>query len=162
MPTLFHCLFAKKPSRYFKKSSFILSEDLSDIPSDTYDVVLSVTSTYCLNHQTLLNFLSAVKRILKKRGVFIWYDTILSLEDVINYIKSTIRHLLPGGKSDQKGVLWGWKRSLSDQSSLAQLEGLTWGENYYFDKNNSLISPSKLMGLPHGNLLSWQAGIYHS
>ncbi|MGV8948017.1 MAG: class I SAM-dependent methyltransferase [Candidatus Paracaedibacter sp.] len=146
----------------FEKTSFILSVDLSNIPSNSYDVVLSITSTYCLDQQTLLSFLEAVKRILKKGGIFIWYDTVLSIEDIVCYAKSTIRHIVVRDKSQQDLVLWGWKRSLRHQSLRANSKGLELIQTFYFDKDNSVMVPSKFMGLPYGQSLSWQMGIYRS
>ena len=144
----------------FKKTSFIISEDLSDIPSNSYDVVMSITSSYCLNQETLLSFLKAVKRILKKGGVFIWYETVLSFEDIGYFIKSTFYNIIFRHKNYQDKVLWGWKRSMNHQSLRARSQGLKLCQTFYFDKNNLEVFPSKFLGLPYGNALSWQAGIY--
>lgn len=150
----------KKYPEVFKKTKFILSEDLSNIPSDSYDVVFSITSTYCLDQYTLLSFLKAVRRILKKGGLFIWYETVLSLDDIIHYIKTNIRQSIVGAKHHSKNILWGWKRSLGSQKCFCQKNGLTFVESYYFDQSNIVVTPQKFMGLPYEGSLAWQVGVY--
>ena len=145
----------KKYPEVFEKTTLIISEDLSDIPSNSFDVIISITSTYCLNQETLCSFLESVKRILKKDGIFLWYETVLSLEDVLDVAYRLVRNV-----PSQDRVLWGWKRSLNRQHKLAKIYGFRQRKSHYFDGNNFEIFPRKFMGIPYGNSVRWQMGIY--
>jgi 2-polyprenyl-3-methyl-5-hydroxy-6-metoxy-1,4-benzoquinol methylase len=71
----------------FQKTKFILSNDLKNIQTSSYEVVLSITSTYCLDKEILDLFLTEVKSILKKGGIFIWYETALTMTDLMSYAR---------------------------------------------------------------------------
>ncbi len=137
----------------FKKTRFFLSTDLSEIPSNSYDMILAVTSSYCLNDDTLELFLQSVRRLLKKGGVFIWYETSLTWHDIIIHIKSKFL-------GHPSGVLWGWKRSFKTVNKLAQKNGFSLLDHLYLDQDNKEISSSERIGLPTNKNVAWQLGIY--
>jgi len=145
----------KKHPKIFMKTKFVLSEDLRNMPSEKYDVVLSVTSTYCLQQKDLSQFLKAVRRILKKDGLFIWYETSLSMQEIITYLRTLIHPL-----DSHNTVLWGWKRLLTKQRALAQQSGFEYIHSFYFDKNNTQIQPRQVLGIPYGKSIAWQMGVY--
>ncbi len=136
----------------------IISNDLSEIPSDHYDIVMAITSTYCLNLQTLGQFLSAISRVIKKDGILIWYETSLTYYDIFGSVKMLVYNKLKG--VDAIGVLWGWKRSMSAQKKTAIKNKLHPLEQLYFDKNNSIIKPNLVFNMPLDQKVAWQLGIY--
>jgi ubiquinone/menaquinone biosynthesis C-methylase UbiE len=142
-----------------KKSKFILSQDLSNIPTSSYDVVLAITSTYCLDDQTLLSFLLQVKRILKENGKFIWYETALTLEDISILIKERIINFILN-KKNKEHVFWGWKRSIGSQALTANKYELKMIQSYYLNQDNFEVLTKKIFGLPSTSSIAWQVGIY--
>lgn len=139
-----------------KDIKIIISNDLSEIKTGSYDMVLAVTSTYCLNINSLRQFLVMISRILKNNGIFIWYETSLTYSYILQYIKIFIYKKL---KNKNNGVLWGWKRSVSVQETNAAISNMFLLEKIYFDNNNNVINPKTLFGVPFNSAV-WQLGIY--
>lgn len=144
----------KNHPKDFEKTNFIFSSDLKEIPDSSYDVVMAVTSTYCLTDETLLNFLTSVHRILKKQGIFVWYETALTVQDIVTYIRSILAN------HDENGILWGWKRSLKNLQTLAKENQLHFLESYYFDSFNSEVTPGKILGIPYNSSVVWQMEVF--
>ncbi len=138
----------------FKKVHFINSLDLKEINDHNYNVAMAITSTYCLTDQILKKFLESIYRIINKNGFFIWYETALSLNDVLNFLKMKIRNVKP------HGVLWGWKRSINTLIKEASKVGLNLVSSCYFDENNKIIYPKKIMSLPVGKNIAWQMMVF--
>lgn len=143
-----------------KNVKFIISEDLSACNTNSYNVVMAITSTYCLDEATLEKFLQSVARILKKDGVFIWYETCLTWQDIWQYVKTRIySHIYHNGK--QNGILWGWKRSLPAQTKLASKYGFYLDKSFYLTSTNECLeNPRIIFGVPLGENLIWQTGVY--
>jgi SAM-dependent methyltransferase len=146
--------FQKNYPDEFQKIKFIHSLDMKEIEDSSYDAIMAITSTYCLSDQVLLEFLHAVHRILRKKGIFIWYETVLNVNDIIQFLKNKLR-----GKK-QEGVLWGWKRSKGSLISRALKNNFSYQENYCFDKNNKIIKPSTFFGLPINVDAAWQMMVF--
>ncbi len=138
----------------FQKINFIHSLDLKEIGGYSYDAVMAITSTYCLNDQALSEFLHTVHRILKKKGIFIWYETVLSATNIIHFLKNKLR----GNKAE--GVLWGWKRSQRTLMNQALKHNFVLEESYWFDKNNKAISPRTILGISLGLDAAWQMMVF--
>lgn len=138
----------------FKKVHFINSLDLKEINDHSYNVAMAITSTYCLTDQILIKFLESIYRIIDKNGLFILYETVLSFNDVLNFLKMKIRNIKP------HGVLWGWKRSVNTLINEASKVGLNLVSSCYFDENNQIIYPKKFMFLPYGKNVAWQMMVF--
>lgn len=142
-------------SKEFEKTLFILSQDLKEIGDNSYDVVMCLTSTYCLDKNTLEDFLASVERILKPNGVFIWYETVLTIDDLIYSLKT----LLIKQKNENE-VLWGWKRSPLSHKAFAKKHGLHLQYVKFLDNFNHVITPKMALGIPSSNNTAWQIGVY--
>lgn len=146
--------FQKNYPSEFEKIKFINSLDLKEIEDDSYDAVMAITSTYCLSDQVLSEFLHTVHRILRKNGIFIWYETVLNVNNVVQSLKNKLR----GRK--QEGILWGWKRSKKNLVSKALKHNFVHQESYYFDRNNKIINPRTILGFPQGLDTAWQMMVF--
>lgn len=136
----------------FQKTKFIISQDLKEVSNNSYEVVMAITSTYCLTDDILADFFNSVQRILKKNGIFIWYETALSMNDIYSYFKNL--------RFPQNGLLWGWKRSKKMFIKKAKKNKLVLSESYYFDSFNHLITPKTIFGIPIGKEISWQMLVF--
>ncbi|MBX9976740.1 MAG: methyltransferase domain-containing protein [Alphaproteobacteria bacterium] len=148
-----HYLSKKYPQTY-KKTRFILSQDLKEIDDSIYDSILAITSTYCLTDLEVNAFLTSVSRILKQGGVFIWYETPLTWFDLFHYLKQSLL------MRKSEGVLWGWKRSKNHFIRSAKKCNFSVKEFFYFDKKNNGINPSTLFDLPYDDRTSWQMMVF--
>ena len=90
----------------FNNFNFIYSQDLNNIGTKKYDLVLAITCSYCLNKKTIQLFLEEVRRILKDDGFLIWYDAAFSFSTLIKNIYWNLRN------TKHAGVFWGWIRSI--------------------------------------------------
>lgn len=150
--------YLKNQTQKHPSVKVLFSKDLHSIATDSYDVVMCITSTYCLEKENLKEFLASVSRILKKDGIFIWYETALSLGDMVNFMKTFL-----GRISNNNAILWGWKRRLNFQTKIAKHSSLRLLESCYFDNNNHCVNPKMIFGLPFGyENIAWQAGVYRS
>ncbi len=135
----------------FKDFNFICSQDLSNIDDGKYDVVLAITCSYCLDRATMKHFLEGVNRVLKDKGIFIWYDTSLSFSNMIRNIYYNFR------KTKHAGVFWGWKRSIPFWIKMARDQGFSVESVSFFDEKNNVVFPRKLFNIPFRNIGKWQA-----
>lgn len=133
-----------------KKTNFIFSKDLKEIKDNSYDVIMSITSTYCLEDHNMAGLLNSAYRILKPQGIFIWYETVLSKNDILHHIKQLLKRRNP------EGVLWGWKRSRKCLLKKATEAKFVLLDDYHFDSNNEIINPPMIFGFPLDADTNWQ------
>ena len=138
----------------FKKSKLIISQDLESINNQTYDCVMAITSTYPLEERQLSSFLASVSRVLKKGGIFIWYDTSYNFSHLFHQIYWFLRN------TKHAGIPWGYKRCLKHWNRKVKQTDLAYETYFYFDKENHLLESKRLLGLPLNNKTAWQMGIY--
>lgn len=138
----------------YKKANFLLSQDLGEIKGSSYDSVLSITSTYCLNNHEIKSFLSDINRIIKPKGIFIWYETSLSLNDFFQYIKNRLLF------RKSEGILWGWKRSINSFVNFAKENNLYVKNIYFFDKDNNEVKINNIFGLVKNPNIAWQMVVF--
>ncbi|MBW8308957.1 MAG: hypothetical protein K0M45_04885 [Candidatus Paracaedibacteraceae bacterium] len=122
-------LHTKFPEEY-KSINFIESLDLKQIDNSCYNVVMAITSTYCLPNTILASFLDSINRITSSNGYFIWYETVLTKQEIINALKNLVR-----GRTTE-GLFWGWKRSTSSMIKLAKQHGFNLVKKSFLDSNN--------------------------
>ena len=132
---------------------FYNSFDLSDISDNQYSVIISVTSTYCLSDDVLKIFLSKVNNLLTKDGIFIWYETVLTAQDLYSYF----RQLFSARDED---VFWGWKRSVGDFYNRMSANGFALKEHLYLDALNCPTHPKFILGIPYSNTPTWQMMVF--
>lgn len=135
----------------YKQLNFICSEDLSNFSSKHYDVILAVTCSYCLDKDMIDLFLDDVRRVLKKGGIFIWYDTAYSFKAIMKNIYWNLR------KTQHAGVFWGWIRSVPCWVNMAEKHYFSVKSINFFDERNNVLNPPKLFNIPFGSKAKWQA-----
>lgn len=135
----------------FEKLNFICSDDISDIESNKYDVVLAITCSYCLDRRTLGCFVSDIKRVLKNGGIFIWYDAAYTFKFFIRSLYWKIK------KTKHAGVHWGWLRPIPLWGKLVKEHGFSFERTIFFDKKNNVINPVNILNIPFGSTVKWQA-----
>jgi ubiquinone/menaquinone biosynthesis C-methylase UbiE len=140
----------EKYPKTYEKTHFILSNDLKEVGNAHYDTVLAITSTYCLTDEELDDFMKSVARILKPKGIFIWYETALTWRDLFNTFKQKLL------RRKSKGVLWGWKRSHYNVVNCAQKHHLMSKASYFFDKHNHEQTPFTFLRFPLDIHTPWQ------
>jgi len=142
--------FNRKYPEESQKTKQWISQTLTDIPEQSYDVVMAITSTYGLDEKTLSSFFGRLSQIIKPGGICIFYETVLTLADLKYYLVNRLRRRLP------EGILWGWKRSPKVFLNFARASGLRVREKHFFDSHNREIKPKVWLNSCFSNETAWQ------
>lgn len=145
---------AKNHPDVYKKTRFILSQDLSNLTEASYDVVMAITSSYCLKDLEINEFFKAIHRILKPEGVFIFYETTLSLKEIFYHLKNKLGDFVK--KRKPQGILWGWKRSENVFIELAKNNDFFIKDKYHFNFDNEQERSRTWFGLFCNPKVAWQ------
>lgn len=104
--------FSFLQSKDINVAKYWISQDLSELLDDTYDIVWTNLVLYCMTNEELQRIVNNVSRILKKRGIFIIVDVAPQLGD---FLKEKLR-----GKRYRRGVFWGYVRSALEYERLVK------------------------------------------
>jgi SAM-dependent methyltransferase len=124
-----------------------IGPDLSGLPSDAFDAVLSISMVYALSLTRYRAFLSNCARILKPGGVLIVWD-----HDVRIRLAALRRRL--GGR---RSLFWGWLRTPRLHRALAEAAGFRTERVRFIDRDCvAIASPWRIAGLqgPFGRSLA--------
>jgi len=111
-----------------------ITNDFSDLPADSYDLIYMSIVSYVFDLPTYKEVLKNCSRILKKGGKLIIWDPRCP-NPIVYKTKTFIKHLL----NFPRGVKWGWARSCSLHTALAEKAGFTEFGQCYRDENLKLI-----------------------
>lgn len=104
--------FAYLKGKGVNVAKYWISQDLSELPAASYDVVWTNLVLYCMKDEEIQGIVKNVSRILKEGGVFIIVDEAPQMEDFL------IEKL--AGKHYQRGVFWGYVRSVLEYERLVK------------------------------------------
>lgn len=104
--------FSYLKSKDIKVAKYWVSQDLSELPDASYDVVWTNLVLYCMKDEEIKGIVKNVSRILKKGGIFIIVDTAPQLGD---FLKEKL-----AGKKYHRGVFWGYIRSVLEYERLVK------------------------------------------
>ncbi|MDR1475409.1 MAG: class I SAM-dependent methyltransferase [Holosporales bacterium] len=137
------------------------SEDMTDIDSEKYHVVICSIMSHHLSLDIVEKVLASVRRILKPDGVFIWCDIPLTWHELYQYSKFYIYNHLYRVPYERNGIFWGWKRSISVWHNLAKQNGFDLLEQVYLDsKTREFINPPHYFGTAFGKNIAEQITVY--
>lgn len=91
-------------------AKYWISQDLSELPDNTYDIVWANLVLYCMKDEEIIKIVKNVSRILKKEGIFIVVDVAPQLEE---FLKEKLSK-----KSYRRGIFWGYVRSALEYERL--------------------------------------------
>lgn len=139
--TLQEC--TKEPFEYIESKKLqnppktIVSEDLKDVPSESFDFVYCHGVCYAMDLETLKSFLRESFRVLKKDGY-------LQISGDGVYFWNLLKSLL--FKHD--GVLWGWRRPWQITRFHALRAGFKFEEHSFLDEDFREVFPQCFLGVP--------------
>ncbi len=136
------------------KEFSIIDQNLEDIEPNSFDCVVSFSSSYFFDDSLLVKLFLSVRNILRKGGIFILYDNSFNVHDFFLNIYWTLR------RTKHSGVKWGYKRTLSDWNKIAQKCGFENKSESFFDIENELSSTNSFFGMPVEKSVVWQAVVY--
>ncbi|MDR1365605.1 MAG: class I SAM-dependent methyltransferase [Holosporales bacterium] len=137
------------------------SYDLSDIPTESYDVIICSIVTYACKLEIVRKILAAVGKILKRGGAFIWCDVPLTWQEIYQYTKFWLYNHLYNVPYKRNGIFWGEKRSISVWHKLAKEAGLSLlDQTYLHTQTRDFIRPPHYFGTAFGKDIAEQIAVY--
>lgn len=104
--------FAYLKSKGINVGKYWISQDLSELPVSTYDVVWTNLVLYCMKEEEIKVIVKNVSRILKEGGIFIIVDVAPQLKDFLG------ERLM--GRHYHRGIFWGYIRSVLEYERLVK------------------------------------------
>jgi 2-polyprenyl-3-methyl-5-hydroxy-6-metoxy-1,4-benzoquinol methylase len=144
-----------------KQTKIYSSLDLNDIPTESYDVVICSIVTYACELEIVRKILSAVGRILKRGGAFIWCDVPLTWQEIYQYAKFWLYNHLYNVPYERNGIFWGEKRSISVWHKLAKEAGFSLLDQVYLHaQTRDFIRPPHYFGTAFSKDIAEQIAVY--
>ncbi|MBT5953198.1 class I SAM-dependent methyltransferase [bacterium] len=119
-----------------------ISQDLSSFESDSYDLIMAFSISYCFSYEDYETLFKEVFRILKKGGLLIMWDPSPEIHSskfhmlfckIIRKLRQNTKQILLQKASHE--VFWGWLRQGSLHKKLAQNAGLKVNDSFYTNDN---------------------------